>query len=72
MPEWIAHDGRGYPFDLIDEEGNALPQPTVLVRIRALDRLTVDEKGNWMEATKWREWRHNGGPGDIIEYLVKE
>ncbi|WP_375188442.1 hypothetical protein [Sphingobium yanoikuyae] len=74
MAEWIEHHGRGYPFELTDAQGEALPQPDVLVRIRALDRGTVEAKGNWMPATKWKEWRWaktGSGAGDIIEYQRK-
>lgn len=68
---WLKHDGKGYPFELLNPDGTTKEQPTILVRIRALDRATVEEKGNWLPATAWKVWKHNGGPGDIMETMIK-
>ena len=71
MTDWIAHHGKGYPFELFNEDGSAKDQPTVLARIRVRDRKDVEQKGHWMPATSWREWKHDGGPGDLMEYKIK-
>lgn len=73
MAEWIAHNGRGYPFELENPDGTEKEAPTVLVRIRARARWEVEHNGEWLPATKWREWRWGRAPssGDIVEYQKK-
>lgn len=72
MSDWQPHHGKGYPFELLNPDGTAKEQPTILARIRALDRATVEEKGNWLPATAWKTWKHNGGPGDIMEFQRRD
>lgn len=71
MANWQTHDGKGYPFELLNPDGSAADQPMILARIRAQDRSTVEEKANWLPATAWKTWKHNSGPGDIMEFLKK-